>query len=86
MRMTIAILCLLVTALTVPSRAQNVDWHLTAQVAESCSCTKQLPFDGQDISSGEKTGAKVGLISMWSDAVRMEVFFSVIFTPPYSVN
>ena len=35
--------------LTVPSRAQAPDWHLTATVAESCSCTVSCPcnFGGE---------------------------------------
>ncbi len=41
------VLCSLV--LTVPSRAQAPNWHLTATVAESCSCTVSCPcnFGGE---------------------------------------
>ena len=44
---TLIVLCSLV--LTVPSRAQAPNWHLTATVAESCSCTVSCPcnFGGE---------------------------------------
>ena len=38
MRSTAAIVTLVVLSLVVPSRAQTPNWHLTATVAESCSC------------------------------------------------
>jgi hypothetical protein len=44
---SVVALCLI--GLIVPSRAQQPDWHLTATVAESCSCTVSCPcnFGGQ---------------------------------------
>ena len=49
MRITAALVALSLTLLVVPSRAQNADWHLTATVAESCSCTVSCPcnFGGE---------------------------------------
>ena len=49
MRITAALVALTLTALVVPSRAQVPDWHLTATVAESCSCTISCPcnFGGE---------------------------------------
>lgn len=38
MRTTSALVALCLLALIVPSRAQTPDWHLSATVAESCSC------------------------------------------------
>ena len=38
MRIAAATLSLFLLVLVVPSRAQAPDWHLTATVAESCSC------------------------------------------------
>src|SRR5262245_8862002 len=38
MRSTAAIGSLILLTLVVPSRAQTPSWHLTATVAESCSC------------------------------------------------
>ena len=38
MRITAAVVSLALLTLVVPSRAQTPDWHLTATVAESCSC------------------------------------------------
>lgn len=43
MRTTSALLALCLTVLVVPSRAQAPSWHLTATVAESCSCTVSCP-------------------------------------------
>ncbi|MEZ5288394.1 MAG: DUF1326 domain-containing protein [Vicinamibacterales bacterium] len=43
MRTTAALVSLCLIALIVPSRAQTPDWHLTATVAESCSCTIACP-------------------------------------------
>ena len=49
MRTIAAFTALLLTALVVPSRAQTPSWHLTATVAESCSCTVSCPcnFGGE---------------------------------------
>jgi len=49
MRTIAAFTALLLTVLVVPSRAQNPSWHLTATVAESCSCTVSCPcnFGGE---------------------------------------
>ena len=38
MRTTAAVVSLALLTLVVPSRAQTPNWHLTATVAESCSC------------------------------------------------
>ena len=49
MRSVTLISALCLTVLVVPSRAQNPNWHLTATVAESCSCTVSCPcnFGGE---------------------------------------
>ena len=49
MRAVTLVLALCLTALVVPSRAQDPNWHLTATVAESCSCTVSCPcnFGGE---------------------------------------
>jgi hypothetical protein len=49
MRITGSLLTLCLLVLTVPSRAQTPDWHLTATVAESCSCVVACPcnFGGE---------------------------------------
>jgi hypothetical protein len=49
MRTLASLLALVLVVLTVPSRAQTPDWHLTATVAESCSCTVSCPcnFGGE---------------------------------------
>jgi hypothetical protein len=49
MRIPAALVALTLTALVVPSRAQVPDWHMTATVAESCSCTVSCPcnFGGE---------------------------------------
>ena len=49
MRTTAALVSLSLIALIVPSRAQTPDFHLTATVAESCSCTVSCPcnFGGE---------------------------------------
>src|SRR5215467_7109164 len=39
MRTPIVALSLVVTALTMPPKAAEPNWHITATVAESCSCT-----------------------------------------------
>jgi hypothetical protein len=48
MRFTLAVAMALL-AMVVPSRAQVTNWHLTATVAESCSCTVSCPcnFGGE---------------------------------------
>src|SRR5512147_1761786 len=49
MRTTLAFITVLVLGLTVPSAARQPSWHLTATVAESCSCTISCPcnFGGE---------------------------------------
>jgi len=49
MRTTAALVSCCLLALIVPSRAQTPAWHLTATVAESCSCTIACPcnFGGE---------------------------------------
>lgn len=49
MRTTLAIVTVLILALTVPSAARQASWHFTATVAESCSCTVSCPcnFGGE---------------------------------------
>jgi hypothetical protein len=49
MRAVTLVSALCLTVLVVPSRAQNPNWHLTATVAESCSCTVSCPcnFGGE---------------------------------------
>ena len=49
MRTMTALVALSLAVLVVPSRAQNPNWHLTATVAESCSCTVSCPcnFGGE---------------------------------------
>lgn len=49
MRRATSILTFGLLALVVPSRAQTPDWHLTATVAESCSCVVSCPcnFGGE---------------------------------------
>lgn len=49
MRTISALVTLCLTVLVVPSRAQSPNWHLTATVAESCSCTVSCPcnFGGE---------------------------------------
>ena len=49
MRTTGSILTLCLLVLTLPSRAQTPDWHLSATVAESCSCVVACPciFGGE---------------------------------------
>src|SRR4026209_1445785 len=43
MRYLLASISICVLALTVPPRAAAPNWHLTATVAESCSCTISCP-------------------------------------------
>jgi hypothetical protein len=49
MRKTLALVTMLVLALTIPSAARQPSWKLTATVAESCSCTVSCPcnFGGE---------------------------------------
>ncbi|MEO8681750.1 MAG: DUF1326 domain-containing protein [Vicinamibacterales bacterium] len=49
MRTITTLVALSLAVLVVPSRAQTADWHLTATVAESCSCTVSCPcnFGGE---------------------------------------
>ena len=49
MRYLLASVSICVLALTVPPRAAAPNWHLTATVAESCSCTVSCPcnFGGE---------------------------------------
>jgi len=49
MRTVVASLALAITALSAPPRAAAPDWHITATVAESCSCTVSCPcnFGGE---------------------------------------
>jgi hypothetical protein len=49
MRYVIAVVATLFVAASVPPRAAEPDWHLTATVAESCSCTVSCPcnFGGE---------------------------------------
>jgi hypothetical protein len=48
-RTLLAAISILLVAITVPPRAAEPNWHLTATVAESCSCTVSCPcnFGGQ---------------------------------------
>src|SRR4051812_872566 len=43
MRTSLIAVCLLVTAISAPPRAAAPNWHVTATVAESCSCTISCP-------------------------------------------
>jgi hypothetical protein len=49
MRTLLAGIAILLVALSAPSRAAEPNWHLTATVAESCSCTVSCPcnFGGE---------------------------------------
>jgi hypothetical protein len=49
MRITGLVLTIALLILTIPVRAQGPEWHLTATVAESCSCTVSCPcnFGGE---------------------------------------
>ena len=49
MRAVTLVSALCLTVLVVPSRAQTPNWHLTATVAESCSCSVSCPcnFGGE---------------------------------------
>src|ERR1700758_1117654 len=49
MRSFLAVLAIVLLAITAPPRAAEADWHLVATVAESCSCTISCPcnFGGQ---------------------------------------
>jgi hypothetical protein len=49
MRSLLAVVVIGIVALTAPPRAAAPDWHLTATVAESCSCTISCPcnFGGE---------------------------------------
>src|SRR5215208_3272840 len=48
-RRLLAALAIVVLTLSAPPRAAEPDWHLTATVAESCSCTVSCPcnFGGE---------------------------------------
>jgi len=43
MRTTLAVLSISLLALSAPPRAAEPNWHITATVAESCSCTISCP-------------------------------------------
>jgi hypothetical protein len=49
MRSTLALITVLLLSMTVPSAARQPSWHITATVAESCSCTISCPcnFGGE---------------------------------------
>jgi hypothetical protein len=49
MRKLLAAVAILLVAVSAPPRAAEPDWHLTATVAESCSCTVSCPcnFGGE---------------------------------------
>ena len=49
MRTTLALITVLILALESPSAARQPSWHITATVAESCSCTISCPcnFGGE---------------------------------------
>jgi len=49
MRTVVASVALAITALSAPPRAAAPNWHITATVAESCSCTVSCPcnFGGE---------------------------------------
>ena len=45
MRTLLAAITMALVALSAPPRAEARDWHITATVAESCSCTISCPFN-----------------------------------------
>src|SRR5262245_61003563 len=49
MRTTLVSVSILIAAVTTPPRAAEPNWHVTATVAESCSCTISCPcnFGGE---------------------------------------
>ena len=76
-----AFICL--TALTAPPRAAEQNWHLTATVAESCSCTVSCPcnFGGEPTKNPCEGNRLIAIKSgHYEDVDLAGVSFLVTFT------
>ncbi len=83
MRYLLASISICVLALTVPPRAAAPNWHLTATVAESCSCTISCPCNfGGDPNRNPCEGNRLISINSghYEDVDLKGVAFLVTFT------
>lgn len=83
MRYLFASISVFVLALTVPPRAAAPNWHLTATVAESCSCTISCPcnFGGEPNSNPCEGNRLISINSGHYEDVDLKgVAFLVTFT------
>ena len=83
MRYFLAALSIAVLALSAPPRAAAPDWHLTATVAESCSCTISCPcnFGGEPNRNPCEGNRLISITSGHYDDVDLKgVAFLVTFT------
>jgi hypothetical protein len=83
MRYLLAVVSIFVVALTAPPRAAGPDWHLTATVAESCSCTISCPcnFGGEPNRNPCEGNRLISITSgHYEDVDLRGVAFLVTFT------
>src|SRR4029079_2595794 len=83
MRYLLASISVFVLALTVPPRAAAPNWHLTATVAESCSCTISCPcnFGGEPNRNPCEGNRLISITSGHYEDVDLKgVAFLVTFT------
>ena len=83
MRNALAAVTIVLVALTAPPRAAAPDWHITATVAESCSCTVSCPcnFGGEPNRNPCEGNRLISINSGHYEAVDLKgVAFLVTFT------
>src|SRR5215475_14122313 len=83
MRMLLVVLAIGFVALSAPPRAAAPDWHITATVAESCSCTISCPcnFGGEPNRNPCEGNRLIAITSgHYEDVDLKDVTFLVTFT------
>src|SRR3954466_11218205 len=83
MRYVMAVVATLLVAASAPPRAAEPDWHLTATVAESCSCTVSCPcnFGGEPTKNPCEGNRLIAITSGHYEKVDLAgVSFLVTFT------
>ena len=83
MRTSLAAVSILLVAITAPPRAAAPNWHITATVAESCSCTVSCPcnFGGEPNRSPCEGNRLISIKSgHYEDVDQGGVAFLVTFT------
>src|ERR1700741_2706483 len=85
MRTSIVAVLVIVAALTAPPRAAAPNWHLTATVAESCSCTISCPCNfGGEPNRNPCEGNR--LIAITSGHYEDVDFKGVTFLVPFTMR